>query len=102
METQLQDFQNEILHLNVSAFRSGHGCQSVLLKLTEDICSSLDNGLICGLGLMDLSKAFDSMPYYLLISKLNTYGMQRQALELIASYLLERKQRVKFRSCPSS
>ena len=49
-----------------------------------------------------LSKAFDSIPYHLLISKLNAYGMQRQALELIACYLLERKQRVKLRSCTSN
>ena len=83
METQLQDFQNAILHLNVSAFRLVHSCQSVLLKLTEDIRSCLDNELICGLVLMDLSKA------------LNAYGMQRQALELIGSFLLECKQRVK-------
>ena len=102
MKTQLQDFQNVMLHPSVSAFRPVHSCQSVLLKLTEDIRSGLDNGLICGLVLMDLSKAFDSIPYHLLISKLNAYGMLRQALELIASYLLERKQRVKLRSCTSS
>ena len=100
MEIQLQDFQNAILHPNVSAFRPGHSCQSVLLKLTEDIRSGLDNGLICGLVLMELSKAFGSIPYHLLISAECRDSLQ--ALELIASYLLERKQRVNLRSCTSN
>ena len=50
---------------------------------------------------MDLSKTFDTIPYHL-SSKINAYRMQRQALELITSYLLECKQRVKLRSCTSS
>ena len=38
---------------------------------------------------------------YLLISKLHAYGMSTPSLTLIASYLLERKQRVKLRGCVS-
>ena len=44
---------------------------------------------------MDLSKAFDSMPIPLLISKLNAYGMHVDATTLLTSYLTERTQRVK-------
>ena len=90
-----------ILNPGVSAFRSGYSCQSILLKLTEDIRSSLDQGYTCGLVLMDLSKAFDCIPHHLLISKLHAYGMSTPSLTLIASYLLERKQRVKLRGCVS-
>ena len=50
---------------------------------------------------MDLSKAFDSMPHPLFISKLHAYGMNCAALNLITSYLTERKQRVKLRGCTS-
>ena len=101
LEGQLQLFQNSILHPSVSAFRPGHSCQSVLLKLTEDIRSELDRGQITGLALMDLSKAFDSIPHPLFISKLHAYGMTCSALNLITSYLIERKQRVKLRGCTS-
>ena len=101
LEGQLQLFQNSILHPSVSAFRLGHSCQSVLLKLTEDIRSELDRGQITGLVLMDLSKAFDSIPHPLFISKLHAYGMTCSALNLISSYLIERKQRVKLRGCTS-
>ena len=44
---------------------------------------------------MDLSKAFDSMPISLLISKLHAYGMHKNAIHLIASYLTNRSQRAK-------
>ena len=101
LESQLISFQNKILNPGISAFRSGYSCQSVLLKLTEDIRSSLDQGYTCGLVLMDLSKAFDCIPHHLLISKLHAYGMSTPSLTLIASYLLERKQRVKLRGCVS-
>ena len=45
--------------------------------------------------LMDLSKAFDTMNYELLIAKLSVHGFSRNALRLILSYLKDRKQRVK-------
>ena len=44
---------------------------------------------------MDLSKAFDCLDHDLLIAKLHAYGFSRSALELIYSYLNERKKRVK-------
>ena len=100
-EGQLQLFQNSILYPSVSAFRPGHSCQSVLLKLTEDIRSELDRGQITGLVLMDLSKASDSIPHPLFISKLHTCGMSCSALNLITTYLTEQKQIVKLRGCTS-
>ena len=97
LEAQLQGFQDTILHSGVSAFRSGYSCQSVLLQLTERIRSDLDNGLKCGLVLMDLSKAFDCIPHHLLISKLHAYGMTTSAITLLSSYLTQRKQRIKLK-----
>ena len=43
----------------------------------------------------DLSKAFDCLPYRLLICKLRAYGLSVNACELLKSYFCERKQRVK-------
>ena len=45
--------------------------------------------------LTDLSKAFDCLPYRLLICKLPAYGLSVNACELLKSYFCERKQRVK-------
>ena len=48
--------------------------------------------------LMDLSKAFDYLPYDLLIAKLEAYGFGMKCLRFINSYLSGRKQRVKIGS----
>ena len=45
--------------------------------------------------LTDLSKAFDCLPYRLLICKLRAYGLSVNACEILKSYFCERKQRVK-------
>ena len=45
--------------------------------------------------LMDLSKAYDCLPHDHLIAKLEAYGVSINSLELIYSYLTDRKQRVK-------
>ena len=45
--------------------------------------------------LTDLSKAFDCLPYRLLICKLRAYGLSVNACELLKSYFCERKQRAK-------
>ena len=44
---------------------------------------------------MYLSKAFDTTNYDLLIAKFRVYGFEKNARDLVYSYLKNRKQRVK-------
>ena len=44
---------------------------------------------------MDLSRAFDCLPHDLIVDKLAAYGLCESACKLLASYLSNRKQRVK-------
>ena len=98
---QLLIFENRILHPNISAFRSGFSCQSVLINVVENWKRALDRNMYIGTALMDLSKAFDCIPHALLLSKLHSYGMHRKSVDFIASYLTNRKQCVKIGSIHS-
>ena len=51
---------------------------------------------------MDLSKAFDTLDYDLLIAKLHAYGFSKSALKLTQSYLSDRWERVKINTSYSS
>ena len=50
---------------------------------------------VCGLILTDLSKAFDCVSHDLLIAKLNSYGLDQNALNVIHNYLSGRSQKTK-------
>ena len=66
-----------------------------LISLIEHWRTSLDKKGYAGAVLMDLSKAFDCINHDLLIAKLHVYGFAIEALEMVKSYLSNRKQRVK-------
>ena len=79
-------------------FREGYSAQHALFRLIEKCLKWLDDGDIVGMVLMDLSKAFDCLPYDLLVSKLEAYGFSMKCLRFVHSYLSGRKQRVKIGS----
>jgi hypothetical protein len=78
-----------------SYFRSGFGCQTVLLRIIEDWKKALDDNTFIAAILMDLSKAFDCLPHNLLMLKLEAYGLSENSLKLLKSYLENRRQRIK-------
>ena len=51
---------------------------------------------------MDLSKAFDTLNHSILLNKLKHYGITGLSLNLIQSYLTDRKQFVEFNSIKSN
>ena len=83
-------------------FGKGHSTQHALLNLLKNLQKTLDKSGLTGTVLMDLSKAYDSLPHDLLIAKLSAYGFEDSATSLISDYLSKRYQRVKMGSVFSS
>ena len=79
----------------MSGYRASYRCQDVLLYFINICKKVLDDGDVCMSLLTDLSKAFDCLPYRLLICKLRAYGLSVNACELLKSYFCERKQILK-------
>ena len=64
------------------------------VQLVEGWKNALDEDLLVGSFMVDLSKAFDSVDYAILLRELSRYGMRKGELSWFEDYLRERKQRV--------
>ena len=79
-----------------SAYKHFHGTETALIRVNNDILTSLDNGQITALILLDLSAAFDTVDHSVLLSRLQYYiGIQDLALDWCKSYLTNRPQYVR-------
>ena len=88
INTQLSAYFDDIFHPFLAAFRSGFGCQSTLLRITEDWKKAIDENKY-------VAEAFDCLPHDLILLKLKYYGLSPPAIYLLKSYLSCRKQCVK-------
>ena len=76
-------------------FVKGKGTADALNKITDIIYSHLDKSKPLIILFLDLAKAFDTVNHKILIGKLERYGIRGKTLELMNSYLSNRKQIVK-------
>ena len=94
--SQLYDyFDKNIFSKYQCGFRKCFSTQHTLLVMIEKMKTARDNKQFCATILTDLSKAFDCICHYLLIAKLNAYGVDRNALKLVYDYLSDRSQKTK-------
>ena len=78
-----------------SAYKAGHSCETALLRVYNDITTTIGKGNGKMLVLLDLSAAFDTIDHVILFDILVNYvGLRGKALDLIKSYFLDRTQRV--------
>lgn len=94
LASQLDQLYSEILSDYISAYKRHYGCETSLMRLTEDWKRSLDNKQIVAMISMDLSKAFDTIPHGLFLAKLKAYGVNGRSCMLFKAYLHGRMQRV--------
>ena len=75
-------------------FRQRSSCELALLSALDDWIEAIDAGKMVGALLVDLSKAFNTVPYQLLIHELAGSGCGMRAQQWFMSYLDHRVQRV--------
>ena len=79
----------------LTGFRKSHGTQDSLLTMLEKWKRGIVNGSYVSALFMDLSKAFDTINQDLKLAKLKAYGFSTDALNLMHSYLKNRKRKLK-------
>ena len=68
-------------------FSSNHLTELAALNLVDKLTYKLDRGIIPMNIYIDLSKAFDTVDHETLVSKLEHYGVNGEAVNLIRGYL---------------
>ena len=98
MTSQLMEYftSKNLFCLQQFGFRPGHSTELAALKLVNYIITEMDNCNIPTNIYIDLSKAFDTLNFDILLNKLDYYGIQGCANRLIHSYLTDRWQFVDF------
>ena len=86
--------QHNILTDAQYGFRKKQSCESQLIRTVDDLAKSLDDNEQVDAVLLDLSKAFDKVPQQRLLLKMDHYGVQGGALNLIGDFLNQRTPKV--------
>ena len=91
---QLNSFfvRENVIHPNQFGFRKNTSTSMAVLQMYDQYSSNIEKGLYTCSVFLDIAKAFDSIDHSILIEKLYQYGVRGAPLNLIKSYLQNRKQ----------
>ena len=82
---------NRILYDYQSGFRKNHSTDACLSFLNDKILKGFGDGLVTGMILIDLQKAFDTIKHDILLKKLSIIGFSDHTVKWCQSYLSNRK-----------
>ena len=85
---------HELLTPLQHGFRKKHSCESQLLITVDDFLSAYDSKTQTDVGILDFSRAFDTVPHERLLEKLAHYGIQGATNTWIRSFLTDRTMQV--------
>ena len=75
-----------------SGFRKGYSTGTCLVDFLHQIYSEVNEGGVCGLLFLDLSKAFDTVDHNVIRLKLKSLGIKETSVSWFVSYLSDRSQ----------
>ena len=93
---QIVDYMNtmEYFHPNHHGFRAHHSTSTAMIQMYDSWVQAVDKGELAGVCMLDMSAAFDVVDHEILLSKLETYGFDVEALKWMENYLSGRTQTV--------
>ena len=94
--------KHNIISPNQYGFRKCCSTSLAVSEIVDDLVQGIEENLYTCTIFLDLAKAFDSVDHSILLLKLERYGIRGIALELMKSYLSDRKQFVKINQTVSS
>jgi hypothetical protein len=92
---------NNLLKPDHHGSRQGHSTATALIQMYDQWLDQVDDGMMVGVMMIDLSAAFDMVDHELLLKKLELFGLTEGALAWFRSYLSDRSQVVCVDGCNS-
>ena len=93
---------NNILYKYQSGFCKNHSTDTSLSYLTNKIMTDIHSGLLTGMILIDLEKAFGTINHDILLKKIASLGLSNHSIKWFQLYLSDRSFRVNVKSKYSS
>ena len=88
--------ENNLHSSSQSGYRAFHSCETLLVRLQDDVLNNIGKGKVVIMLLLDLSAAFDTIDHDILLKRLLCeLGIGGSALDWLKSYLDDRSFRVK-------
>lgn len=81
---------NNMLHSSQTGFHPQHGTETALLTVVEKDKKNLDKGGSTAILLLDLSAAFDTVNYDILIHRLRNFGLSSSVITWLQYFLKDR------------
>lgn len=88
---------NHIINRNQFGFRNNHSTIDSLIAIIQKICEARNSNQYTCAVTLDLKKAFDIVNHKILFNKMRKNGL-KNIVQLLSSYMLNRKQCVKIRT----
>ncbi|CAM5166113.1 unnamed protein product [Eretmochelys imbricata] len=92
----------KVIRNSQHGFTKGKSCLSNLIAFYDEMTGSVDEGKAVDVLFLDFSKAFDTVSYSILASKLKKYGLDERTIRWIESWLDCRAQQVEINGSMSS